>query len=395
VTEETRASDRKAVQRLAAQLRRYRELFEHAPTAYLVTDATGTIREANRLAGRLLGVSSRSLPGQSMSVFIAAEDRWALREHLWLAGSRQERGEWDLRLQPRRHDAVPARAVVGVVRDRSGRVSELRWLLHERQPPRGDDHQRQEPVPRRAAPGGRLAAPAAAAAVPGAIAGAASAPTAPHDDLAAMLQEVVRAAATLLRADGAGLMLLYEDGGLRWVTATGQDELAFEEAQRDLGEGPCIDALRRDETVWTRDLRADPRWPRLGPAAANGVRAVLAVPVSMGARPIGTCNVLTARPYDWSEADIGAMRAYATVLGRLLGTATDASRKQQLAEQLQQALDRRVVIEQAKGVLMASMGIGADAAFALIRRRARSSGRKVVDVAAELIASRPARGAQD
>jgi hypothetical protein len=115
----------------------------------------------------------------------------------------------------------------------------------------------------------------------------------------------------------------------------------------------------------------------------------------MGAQPVGTCNVLTARPYDWSEADIGAMRAYATVLGRLLGTATDASRKQQLAEQLQQALDRRVVIEQAKGVLMASMGIGADEAFALIRRQARSSGRKVMDVAAELIASPPAGGAQD
>jgi PAS domain S-box-containing protein len=309
---EARASDRKAAQRLAAQLQRYRDLFEHAPAAYLVTDAAGTIQEANRLAGRLLGVSPRSLPGQPVSVFVAVEDRWTLREHLWLASSSRERGEWDLRLQARRPGAVPAKATVGVVRDRSGRVRELRWLLQERQPPLAA-----EPP---AEAGGLGPAGDQRPAVPGATEAA-------RDDLAAMLEEVVQAAAALLRADGAGLMLLYEDGGLRWVTATGQDELAFDEAQRDLCEGPCIDALVHHEAVWTRDLRADSRWPRLGSATADGVRAVLAVPVSTGGRPIGTCNVLTARPYDWSEADIGAMRAYATVLGRLLGTATDASRR--------------------------------------------------------------------
>jgi PAS domain S-box-containing protein len=356
MTEEAQASDRKAARRLAAQLQRYRELFEHAPAAYLVTDAAGTIREANRLAARLLGVTPRLLEGQPLLVFVAAEDRWALRDQLWLTSSRRERSEWDLRLQPPRHGAVPARAAVGVVRDRSGQVRELRWLLQERQPPR---------------PAG-----AAVAATAGAARG----------DLATMLEEVVQAAAALLRADGAGLILLYVDGGLRWVAATGQDELAFAEAQRDLDEGPCIDALERDETVWTRDLRADPRWPRLGRAAADRLRAVLAVPIKVGGRPIGTCNVLTARPHDWSRADVAAMRAYATVLGRLLGTATDASRKEQLAEQLQQALDRRVLIEQAKGMLMAHMGMDADGAFALIRRQARSSGRKVADVAGEIIA---------
>lgn len=83
---------------------------------------------------------------------------------------------------------------------------------------------------------------------------------------------------------------------------------------------------------------------------------------------------------------MGAMRAYATVLDRLLATATDASRKRELADQLQQALDRRVLIEQAKGVLMARMGLGADQAFALIRREARSRNRRVADVARDVIA---------
>jgi hypothetical protein len=79
------------------------------------------------------------------------------------------------------------------------------------------------------------------------------------------------------------------------------------------------------------------------------------------------------------------MRAYAAVLERLLLAATEASRNLELADQLQQALDRRVLIEQAKGVVMARAGLGADQAFALIRREARSRNRRVVDIAGEVI----------
>ena len=60
------------------RLHRFRELFEHAPVAYLVTDAAGTIREANRLAGRLLSSTPRSLTGKPLELFVAPEDRWAL-----------------------------------------------------------------------------------------------------------------------------------------------------------------------------------------------------------------------------------------------------------------------------------------------------------------------------
>jgi len=155
--------------------------------------------------------------------------------------------------------------------------------------------------------------------------------------------------------------------------------------------GPCIDALDRDEVVWTADLPGDARWPRLGAASGN-VRGVLAAPVGAAGRPVGTCTVLTSQPRQWSPADVGAMRAYATVLGRLLATATDASRKRELADQLQQALDRRVLIEQAKGVLMARVGVGADEAFELIRGEARSRNRRVTDVAGDVIAGHlPAR----
>jgi GAF domain-containing protein len=206
------------------------------------------------------------------------------------------------------------------------------------------------------------------------------------DSLAGSLHEIIEAAIPLLRADGAGLMLADRQGALRWVTATNQAEQAFERAERDLGEGPCIDAFTAGELVWTSDLRADPRWPRLGPAArTNQIRGVLSAPVVLGDQPIGTCNALTTATREWTEADAGAVRAFAVMLGRLIGSIADARHKTELTAQLQLALSARVQIEQAKGVLMEREGVDAEHAFELLRRRARSSERKLADVARELL----------
>src|SRR5829696_3785857 len=209
------------------------------------------------------------------------------------------------------------------------------------------------------------------------------------DSLAEALQEIMAVAIPLLRADGAGLMLAERQGALRWVTATNQAERAFEQAERDLGEGPCIDAFTAGQLVWTSNLRADPRWPRLGPAArTNQIRGVLSAPVVLGDQPIGTCNALTTATRDWTEADAGAVRPFAVMLGRLIGSISDARHKTELTTQLQYALSSRVLIEQAKGVLMEREGIDAEQAFELLRHRARSSERKLADVARELLARR-------
>ena len=212
-----------------------------------------------------------------------------------------------------------------------------------------------------------------------------------HDweGLADALHEIIGAAIPLLRADGVGLMLADRGGELRWLTATNEAEQAFEQAQRDLGEGPCIDAYTTGQLVGTTDLRADPRWPRLGPAArSHRVRGVLSAPLLLDDQPIGTCNALTNAARDWTEADAGAVRAFAVVLGRLIGSMADARHRAELTAQLQLALNARVLVEQAKGVLMEREGVDADRAFELLRRRARSSERKLADVARELLARR-------
>jgi GAF domain-containing protein len=209
------------------------------------------------------------------------------------------------------------------------------------------------------------------------------------DSLAEALHEIIEGAIPLLRADGVGLMLADDQGALRWVTATNQAEQAFERAERDLGEGPCVDAFTAGQVVWTADLRNDPRWPRLGPAArTNQIRGVLSAPVVLDGQPIGTCNALTTETRSWTEADAGAVSAFAVMLGRLISSITDARHKTELTAQLQFALNSRVLIEQAKGVLMEREGIDARRAFELLRRRARSSERRLADVARELLARR-------
>jgi hypothetical protein len=354
---------------------RYRDLFVHAPVAYLVTDPDGTIRVANRLAGRLLGAAPRALVGRPPRQFVATEDAWMLEGGALPASGLQGRQDHDLRLRARRRPPAPVRATVDVVRERGGRVRELRWLLREL-PTNSERREGRGAAEASVAEGGPFPRPRAGR----------------REDLAGALEDAVAAAAVLLRADGAGLTLRYEHGGHRWVTATGSDALAFEEAQRDLGEGPYLDAVRGDEPVGCADLSADPRWPRLVELAPASIRGVLAAPVAAAGSPVGACAVLTAAPRRWERADAVALRAYTAVLARLLVASSEASRTLELADQLQQALDRRVLIEQAKGMVMAKLELGAEQAFALIRREARSRNRRVAEVAGEVLAGHlPAR----
>jgi GAF domain-containing protein len=154
-------------------------------------------------------------------------------------------------------------------------------------------------------------------------------------------------------------------------------------------EGPCVDAFLLDQVVWTGDLRVDVRWPKLGPAArSNQIRGVLSAPVSLAGRVLGTCNVITWTPRDWTAAEVRSMGAFATMIGRLLGVTSEAQHKGDLVIQRQRALDSRILIEQAKGVLMARDGLSDLEAFDRLRRQARSRSRTINEVAREIIANR-------
>ncbi|HEX4011897.1 MAG TPA: GAF and ANTAR domain-containing protein [Solirubrobacteraceae bacterium] len=206
----------------------------------------------------------------------------------------------------------------------------------------------------------------------------------------AALKQVLAASHELIRAAGSGIMLVDDESALSAVAATDEAGRRLEVVQQQAGHGPCVDALTFDRTVTSTDLATDERWPMLVPELPDaGVRAVLGVPLHVDRVPVGSLNIYRDHPHDWSESELSALRAYSSLVEGLLGTALRAREREQLAEQLQHALNNRVIIERAVGVIMSRENVDTVTAFNILRRRARSSQRRVADVASELLAAIP------
>jgi GAF domain-containing protein len=204
--------------------------------------------------------------------------------------------------------------------------------------------------------------------------------------LDAALELAVSETDDVFQVDGAGLLLLDADGVLRYTNASDEPGRMLEALQEQFGEGPCVDAFLGDTPVLAEDLATDPRWPSVGPLAArHGVHAVLGVPVDLRDGPVGTLNVYAARRHRWDQGDVAAIQAYARVVASLLRTAVRAHVSGEAASQLQQALDHRSLIEQAKGVIMERRGLDQQAAFEVLRSQARSTRRRLHDVAREVV----------
>jgi GAF domain-containing protein len=210
------------------------------------------------------------------------------------------------------------------------------------------------------------------------------------DGLARALDHVIAAARELFSASGAGIMLTAGSSGLTAVAATDEPGRWLELGQERAGEGPCVDALTFDQITTTRDLHADERWPALvGELPDDAVRAVLGVPLHAGKIAVGSLNLYRDRPSDWDATETAALEAYAELVEGLLLSALRAHQHEQLVQQLQHALDHRVVIERAVGVVMARENVDAVTAFNRLRQEARRAERKVAEVAADLLAEIP------
>ena len=199
------------------------------------------------------------------------------------------------------------------------------------------------------------------------------------------LERAVGVVDTLFGYSGAGLMFAEEGKDLRYLVTTDERGRSLEGAQLHLGQGPCVSAYAENTAVTSTDVQADPRWPKLADRLHPEVRAVAGVPVRLGGDPVGTLNVYQAKPYEWDESDVQALYGYADVIEQLLTAAMAAEEKSALAEQLQYALDYRVIIERAIGYLMGKHDLTATQAFTGLRKQARDSRRRVADLAAEVL----------
>ncbi len=221
------------------------------------------------------------------------------------------------------------------------------------------------------------------------------------DDVAQVLAErgdpldlahrVVQHCATLLSASAVGFLVEDGTGRLGLLAASSSEARVVELLQLETEEGPCLDCHRSGTPVVSPDA-ADlaHRWPVWSRAASeHGIVSVHAVPVQLRGRTIGALNLFRDHegPYSTVETDVAhAMASFAAVgISQLEASAQG----EQLRDQLQAALESRVVLEQAKGVLAERHRIHPDEAFGLLRTQARSGRRRLLDVATEVVGATP------
>ena len=198
--------------------------------------------------------------------------------------------------------------------------------------------------------------------------------------------QVVETIAGLLGADGGALTVVDQAGAAQWATATSQPAYLLTQIEQDFEEGPGVDARATGQPVAIPDLRLGQRWLWLGPSRPASMRAALAAPVRAEGR-----TLRSAHGHHGNAAAVVTSRGTGDQRPRqhpraAASTTADAAQQRRLAGQLN-ALDRRILIEQAKGVLMERKGLPRLQAFQVLRHMARSSSRKLIDVAAEIIAT--------
>lgn len=210
--------------------------------------------------------------------------------------------------------------------------------------------------------------------------------TTDHRDIGRWLTDIVEAAAGVFPVAGVGLMVLDPNEVLRYVVASDDHVRVLEQAQEEAGQGPCVDSLVHCRVVASADALRDERWPRLVPLLeGTAVRAVLGVPLVVSGNAIGTLNAYAEERHEWHVSEEAAIAKFAEVAAELVRVSLTATRQGHLAEQLQYALDHRLPIERAVGIVMASERLGAVDAFDRLRRQARSRGIRVADLAVEVL----------
>jgi hypothetical protein len=195
---------------------------------------------------------------------------------------------------------------------------------------------------------------------------------------------------TVPGCDAAGILVVDGDE-VTTAASTGPVVLALHDLQRDLGEGPCLDAATNQRAYYATDLAADSQWPVFGRAAVDlGIRSVLAYPIVNASSPSGL-NLYGEMPAAFGSAD----RARGLVLSVFAGLAAGAADEQERADaradareaNLRAALRTRELIGQAQGILMERERISGDQAFALLRDSSQYLNVKLREVAETLVAT--------
>ncbi len=201
-------------------------------------------------------------------------------------------------------------------------------------------------------------------------------------DITQMCYELSETVTSVLAAAGAGVTVGDTDGKLRYVSATDERASDLERVQEEVQVGPCMTAFTQKKVVAVTDVRLESAWPEyLETAVQHGFHAVLGLPLLNNGTTFGAIDVYNDEPRLWSKGDVEIATTFADMATAYLLRTSELVEAGRLTEQLEGALDSRVLIEQAKGVVATSHGISMDDAFAALRGHARKSSKRLAEVA--------------
>ena len=209
-------------------------------------------------------------------------------------------------------------------------------------------------------------------------------------DVVEFLQMLTRRVAALLDTGEVGLMLADHRDRLTFMAASDESARLMELFQLQYGDGPCLDAFRTARPVTNVNLAAATgKWPQFAPRAAlAGFESVHAFPLRLRKEVIGAMGVFgSTAELDEGDASIVQSLADVAVIGLLQERAI--RRGEVLTGQLQGALNSRIVIEQAKGIVAQARGMSPDEAFMVIRDFARRNNRRLSEVADTIVTGLP------
>lgn len=207
-------------------------------------------------------------------------------------------------------------------------------------------------------------------------------------DVADLLDRLVRGCVELVPAAAAGLMLADQRGQLRVMACSAEQSRLLELFELQNDQGPSLDCYRSHALVAASDPAAQTaRWPALAAEARRqGFGSMYAIPLRLREQCLGALTLLCPPAAQLTGGDLQTGQALADIATIAILQYRALRRSEALSEQLQAALNIRLTIEQAKGVIAEQAKTDMDAAFELLRGYARSSGRRLSEVAGQVAA---------
>jgi GAF domain-containing protein len=206
-------------------------------------------------------------------------------------------------------------------------------------------------------------------------------------DVIEVLTVLTSRSVELLQASAAGILLADTDGQLRVIGASTEEVGLLELFQIQNDQGPCLDCFHTGRVVSNDDMSSASNWPQFAAESLrSGFPAVCAVPLRLKDLILGCLNLFMSEPVGLSDSEIALAQALADVAS--IAIVQDmATREAAIREgHLQHALNSRIVIEQAKGMIAERAHVDMDDAFARMRAYARNNNRGLTDIAEGLVA---------